>query len=65
MEKQLIIEYKDGSLYRDKVKICDDVNEAVITANKGTEKSTITLDLKIKNYKKKTTYILEQKIVET
>ena len=51
------------SLYRDKVKICDDVNEAVITANKGTTKSTITLDLKIKNYQKKTTYIVEPKIV--
>ena len=52
---------QNRSLYRNNVKICDDVQEARLEGNKTDRVSTITLYLKIKNYEKTTTYVLEPK----
>ena len=38
---------KGKSLYRNDVKICDDLEKVVISGYKGVDRSTITLDLKI------------------
>lgn len=52
---------QNSSLYRNNVKICDDVQEARLEGKKEGDLSTITLYLKIKNYEKTTTYVLEPK----
>lgn len=52
---------QNNSLYRNNVKICDGVQEARLEGEKTDEISTITLYLKIKNYEKTTTYVLEPK----
>lgn len=53
------IEYKveNNTLYRDKVKICDNVKNVLFT--QGIEKNKVTVDLTINNYSKKTTYVIE------
>lgn len=52
---------QNGGLYRNNVKICDDVKEAKIIGDKTGDVDTITLYLKIKNYEKTTTYAIEPK----
>lgn len=52
---------QNGGLYRNNVKICDDIKEAKIIGDKTGDVDTITLYLKIKNYEKTTTYVLEPK----
>lgn len=51
---------QNGSLYRDKVKICEKIKDFSITLNDLDPKNiTITIYLKIENYEKTTTYVLE------
>lgn len=60
-EEIVKIEYsvQNKSLYRNKVKICDDVENVKITSNE--EKNTVTINLKIKEYEKNTTYAIRNK----
>lgn len=53
------VEYslQNDSLYRNKVKICDNVKDAVFTAD--TEENTIKLEVIIGEYQRNTTYKLE------
>lgn len=53
------VEYslQNNMLYRNKVKICENANNILITAN--TQNNTITINLKIKDYEKTTTYVIE------
>lgn len=48
-----------GTLYRDKVKICNNIKESKIDVNK--EQGIITIYLKINDYEKTTTYVVEPK----
>lgn len=48
---------QNGNLYRNKVKICDKVTKVSITST--SDKKTITIDIKINDYEKKTTYAIE------
>lgn len=52
---------QNKTLYRDKIKICDKVNDANITTNTST--NTITVKLLINNYEKTTVYALEPEIL--
>lgn len=52
---------QNKTLYRDKIKICDKVNDSNITVNKST--NTITVKLLINNYEKTTVYALEPEIL--
>lgn len=52
---------QNKTLYRDKIKICDKVNDVSITANKDT--GIITVKLLINNYEKTTVYALEPEIL--
>ena len=47
---------QNNALYRNKEKICENVNNASITVNDGNK---ITINLKIGDYKKVTTYVIE------
>lgn len=47
---------QNNALYRNKVKICENVNNASITVNDGNK---ITINLKIGDYQKVTTYVIE------
>ena len=49
---------QNGALYRNKVKICDDVKDGKFTANLSND--TINVYLKIGNYEKTTTYVIEK-----
>lgn len=55
----LYVQYsiQNGALYRDRVKICDDIQDSRITVN--TSDNTIEVYLKIGNYEKTTTYVIE------
>lgn len=57
-------EMKDGGLYRDNVKICDDVQDVKFTTYQKT-KNLVSVYIKFKNYEKTTSYILEPKNAET
>ncbi len=50
-----------GSIYRDKVKICDKVKDLNIDAVPGG--TSITIDINISDYEKTTTYKVEPKII--
>lgn len=50
---------QNGILYRNKVKICEKVKDINIQVDKNT--GIVTIYLKINNYEKTTTYILEPK----
>ncbi|MCI8396612.1 MAG: hypothetical protein HFJ52_02825 [Clostridia bacterium] len=52
---------QNKTLYRDKIKICDKVNDSNITVNNST--NTITVKLLINNYEKTTVYALEPEIL--
>ena len=52
---------QNKTLYRDKIKICDKVNDSNITVNQST--NTITVKLLINNYEKTTVYALEPEIL--
>ncbi len=56
-----IVKYsiQNNALYRNKVKICSNVNAGTITANEDT--GVIQVYLKINNYEKITKYVLEPK----
>ena len=47
---------QNNALYRNKVKICDNLNNASITVSEGNK---ITINLKIGDYQKTTTYVIE------
>lgn len=55
-----MIEYsvQNKALYRNKVKICDNVQDVQITADK--DQDTIKVHLKIGDYEKTTTYVIER-----
>ena len=59
------IEYQlqDGILYRNKIKICENVDS--IKFNYEDIRKTITVKLKITDYEKTTTYVIEDFIAET
>ena len=48
---------QNNTLYRDKVKICENVEEGKFTADK--DKGIVRLDIKIGEYKKTSTYVIE------
>lgn len=52
---------QNKTLYRDKIKICDKVNDSNITVNQST--NTITVKLLINNYEKTTVHALEPEIL--
>ena len=52
---------QNKALYRDKIKICDKVNDARITTNDSN--NTITVKLLIGNYEKTTVYALEPRTI--
>lgn len=52
--------FKSGGLYRNKVKICDNVKNVNITADETS--GVITVYIQIKNYQKTTTYKIEPKV---
>lgn len=64
-EKNETVRYsvQNNSLYRNKVKICDDIKDVKITVDNNTEgrNPSVTVYLKIKKYEKTTTYALEPK----
>ena len=47
----------NNSLYRNKVKICDNVTDFKLSTN--SDKSNVKVDAKIGDYKKTTTYVIE------
>lgn len=57
--KDVSVQYsaQNDSLYRDRVKICDNVQDAKFTFD--TSNNTIKVYLKIGNYEKTTTYVIE------
>lgn len=52
---------QNDTLYRDKIKICDKIKDSKITANQEGKKVTVDIYLKIDNYEKTTSYVLEPK----
>ncbi len=52
---------QNNTLYRDKIKICDKIKDSKIVANQEGKKVIIDIYLKIDNYEKTTSYILEPK----
>lgn len=59
---RLNVEYsnQNNSLYRNKIKICDNVKNMQITVDD--RNNTITIELEIDQYKKATTYAIENKL---
>ena len=49
---------QNGALYRNKVKICDDIQDGKFSVDLPND--TITVYLKIGNYEKTTTYVIEK-----
>ena len=56
--KSISYSVQEEGLYRNSVKICDDVQEVKI--QEGANENEIIVYLKIKNYEKTTTYVLEE-----
>lgn len=55
--EDIVYSIKGDALYRNKVKIFDGIKEGSIEANSVNK--TVTIHFKIKNYEKKTTYVIE------
>lgn len=63
-DETINVEYlvQNNILYRNKVKICEDVESILIEANE--QNSTVKINMKIGDYEKTTTYVLEDINVE-
>lgn len=55
-DEQIQYSIQNNCMYRNKVKICDNVSNASITVSEGNK---ITINLKIGDYQKTTTYVIE------